>query len=41
MGHIHQEVRLRAAKSATVRMLVDTEATFSVIPSELARALGI
>jgi len=41
MGHIHQEVRLRAAKSATVRMLVDTEATFSLIPRELARALGI
>lgn len=41
MGHIHQEVRLRAVKSLTVRMLVDTGATFSVIPTRLARALGI
>ncbi len=41
MSHIHQKVRLRAAKSATVRMLVDAGATFSVIPRELARALGI
>lgn len=41
MGHIHQKVRLRAGKAATVRMLVDTGATFSVIPLSLARALGI
>lgn len=41
MGHIHQKVRLRAAKAVTVRMLVDTGATFSVIPPRLARGLGI
>ena len=41
MGHIHQEVRLRAEKSVTVRMLVDTGATYTVIPPKLARALGI
>ncbi|MDP3768335.1 MAG: retroviral-like aspartic protease family protein [Dehalococcoidia bacterium] len=41
MGHIHQSVELRAKKSATVRMLVDTGATFSVIPDRLARAVGI
>ena len=41
MGHIHQKVRLRAEKAATVRMLVDTGATFCVIPPRLARALGI
>lgn len=41
MGHIHQRVRVRAAKAATIRMLVDTAATFSVIPTRLARALGI
>ena len=41
MGHIHQKVRVRAEKAATVRMLVDTEATFSVIPRSLARTLGI
>jgi aspartyl protease family protein len=41
MGHIYQEVRLRADKAITVRMLVDTGATFSVIPLRLAKALGI
>ena len=41
MGHIHQTVRLRGDKSVTVRMLVDTGATYSVIPPRLARALGI
>ncbi len=41
MGHIHQKVRLRAEKAATVRMLVDTGATFCAIPPRLARALGI
>ncbi len=41
MGHIHQKVRIRAEKAATIDMLVDTGATFSVIPPRLARALGI
>jgi len=41
MGHIYQKVRVRAEKATTVRMLVDTGATFSVIPPRLARALGI
>jgi len=41
MGHIHQKVRLRAARTATVEMLVDTGATYSVIPKALARRLGI
>ena len=41
MGHIYQKVRLRGEKTATVRMLVDTGATYSVIPPQLARALGI
>ena len=41
MGHIYQKVRLQGEKTATVRMLVDTGATFSVIPPSLARALGI
>lgn len=41
MGHIHQKVRLRAEKTATVRMLVDTGATYSVIPPRLAKAVGI
>ncbi len=41
MGHIHQKVRLRAGKAATVEMLVDTGATFSIIPPSVARAIGI
>ena len=41
MGHVYQNVRLRAEKATTVRMLVDTGATFSVIPASLARAVGI
>ena len=41
MAHLHQRVCVSADKTATVRMLVDTGATFSVIPKALARALGI
>ena len=41
MGHVHQRVRLSAEKAVTVHMLVDTGATFSVIPEALARALGV
>ena len=41
MGHIYQTVRLRGGQTATVRMLVDTGATYSVISPRLARALRI
>ncbi len=41
MGHVYQNVHLAAGRARTVRMLVDTGATFSVIPPGLARALGI
>jgi len=41
MGHILQRVKVSAEKTATVRMLVDTRATFSVIPESLARVVGI
>lgn len=41
MGHIHQRVKLSADKTVTVSMLVDTGATFSVIPEALARTIGI
>ena len=41
MVRIHQKVRLRAGKSATVEMLVDTGTTFTVIPPSVARKLGI
>jgi len=41
VGHIHQRVELSADKAVTVRMLVDTGATFSLIPEALARTVGI
>jgi clan AA aspartic protease len=41
VGHLHQDVTLSAEKAARVRMLVDTGATFSVIPESLARAIGL
>lgn len=41
MVRIHQKVRLRAEKTIELRMLVDTGATFSVIPVRVARELGI
>lgn len=41
MGHIYQRVELSAEKTVRVRMLVDTGATYSVIPEALARAVGI
>lgn len=40
MGHVIQSVKISADKTATVSMLVDTGATFSVIPKEMARAGG-
>jgi aspartyl protease family protein len=41
MPYLYQHVHVSANKSATVRMLVDTGATYSVIPKSLARRLGI
>jgi len=41
MSHVRQEVQLTAEKSTRVRMLVDTGATFSVIPKTLAQAIGV
>jgi len=41
MGHVYQRVKLSAERTVTVRMLVDTGATYSVIPEALARAVGI
>jgi clan AA aspartic protease len=40
MGHLHSRVKISADKSATVRMFVDTGATYSVISKELAQAIG-
>jgi clan AA aspartic protease len=41
MGHLHQDVKLTGNKAVTVRMLVDTGATFSMISEALARTVGI
>lgn len=41
MGHVYQRVKLSAERTVTVRMLVDTGATYSVIPEALACAVGI
>ncbi|MBI2206647.1 MAG: retroviral-like aspartic protease family protein [Candidatus Rokubacteria bacterium] len=41
VGHFHQDVRLKAKKSRTVRMFVDTGATYSIIPDDVARAIGL
>jgi len=41
VGHIHQRVKLSAEKAVTVRMLVDTGATFSVIPKGLAQTIDV
>jgi clan AA aspartic protease len=41
MGHVYQRVKLSAERTVTVRMLVDTGATYSVISEELARSIGI
>ena len=41
MGHVRQQVELTGEKPVKVRMLVDTGATFSIIPEALAEAIGI
>lgn len=40
MGHVYVTAELSARRKAKVRLLVDTGATFTVIPSSLARRLG-
>ncbi len=41
MGHLHKRVKLIGDKTVTVRMLVDTGATYSIIPETIARAVGV
>jgi len=41
MAQLHQRVCVSGSKTVTVRMLIDTGATFSVLPRALARSLGI
>jgi predicted aspartyl protease len=40
-SNVDQRVKLSAERTVTVRMLVDTGATYSMIPEALARAIGI
>ena len=39
MGHVHVDARVFARRSARVRFLVDTGATYSVVPPDRARRL--
>lgn len=41
MGHTYQDVRLSGDKTKSVRMFVDSGATFSIIPPALAKELGV
>lgn len=41
MGHVYQDVGLTADKTKKVRMLVDTGASYTMIPTELAKELGV
>lgn len=41
VGHFHQDVEISWEKSLRVRMFVDTGATYSIIPVELARSIGL
>ena len=42
MGHIYVDVEIRASRAARrVRMLVDTGATYTIIPPQLADEIGL
>jgi len=41
VGHVYVDAVLSAERSETVRMLVDTGATYSLVSSELATRLGM
>src|SRR2546427_705557 len=41
MAHFHTHVTVSGDTSTTVRMLVDTGTTYSVIPKAIARTIGI
>jgi clan AA aspartic protease len=40
VGHVYVEARVFARRSAVVRFLVDTGATYSIVPPALARKVG-
>jgi len=41
MGHVHVDAVVSGRRSARVRFLVDTGATYTVLPPALARRLGV
>lgn len=41
MGHIYHDVEISVDKATTVRMCVDTGATFSMISPALAKQIGV
>src|SRR5262245_60164181 len=40
MGHVFVEARVSGRRSATVRFLVDTGATYTILPPSVVRQLG-
>jgi len=40
MAHVYVKARVSARRSATVEFLLDTGATFSIVPPALARKVG-
>jgi aspartyl protease family protein len=41
VGHVYAEARVFWRRSKTVRFLVDTGATYAIVPPSLARAVGV
>jgi len=41
MGHVYKEVKLSWVEERKLKVLVDTDATFAVLPPELAEEIGI
>jgi clan AA aspartic protease len=41
MGHVHVDARLSGQSQETLRMLVDTGATFALLPEDLVARLGL
>ncbi|MBI4603114.1 MAG: aspartyl protease family protein [Planctomycetes bacterium] len=41
MGHVYVNAKVKGKRQGTVRFLVDTGATYCLVPEELARKLGL
>ena len=41
MGHVYKEVKLSWVEERKLKVLVDTGATFVVLPPELAKEIGM